>query len=91
MHIHFYSDNGHGWAAVERSTLTDLGIADKISSASYQRGEIVYLEEDADLSTFVAALRAQGTPIEFIEHNVNGLSPIRNYHPYVVSCVSLRG
>jgi hypothetical protein len=48
-----YSDSGHGWLAVKRKELIDLGIANKISHYSYQRGATVYLEEDGDATLFV--------------------------------------
>ena len=50
------SDPGHGWAKVKRSELVKLGIIGEISYYSYQRGEYVYLEEDCDLSKYIAAL-----------------------------------
>lgn len=50
-----YVDSGHGWIAVKRSLLSELGILDKITPYSYQNGGTVYLEEDCDAATFVAA------------------------------------
>ena len=49
----FYEDASHGWLEVPKSLLKELGIADQISSYSYQSGDMVYLEEDADLSLFI--------------------------------------
>ena len=80
--VKFYADPGHGWAAVKRKTLVDLGIADKISTYSYQRGQSVYLEEDCDLSTFMSAMREAGKEIEFKDSHTNGRSPIRSYETY---------
>ena len=54
----FYSDPCHGWAKVPMRDLIALGVADKISRYSYQRGEFAYLEEDSDYSIFLAAARA---------------------------------
>ena len=51
----FYEDPGHGWLAVPMEQLVKLGIADKISSCSYQGGVSAYLEEDCDLATFLRA------------------------------------
>lgn len=48
-------DAGHGWLQVPRSDLVALNISDKITSYSYQKGSDVFLEEDADLSTFCRA------------------------------------
>ncbi len=78
MKLRFYSDPGHGWLAVKRQTLIDLGIADKISGYSYQRGDTVYLEEDSDAGLFVA--NAGGIEVEEIYHNQD--SPIRSYERY---------
>jgi hypothetical protein len=77
--IKFYSDPGHGWGAVKRKVLFDLGIADKISSFSYQKGDTVYLEEDCDLSTLVTTLATKGTVIKYVEKHTDNRSPIRSY------------
>ena len=49
----FHSDPGHGWLAVKKSELTELGIYGQISQYSYMKGDTVYLEEDCDAYTFV--------------------------------------
>lgn len=82
MKLNFYSDSGHGWLAVKRSILTDWGIADSISSYSYQRGQTVYLEEDCDYSTFAHAARERGIELSFVEKHTDGHSPIRSYEHY---------
>jgi hypothetical protein len=79
MKIKFYSDPGHGWGAVKRHVLYDLGIADKITTCSYQKGATVYLEEDCDLPTLTTALSAKGIWVEHIEKHTDGRSPIRSY------------
>lgn len=79
LKIKFYSDPGHGWGAVKRQVLYQLGIADKITSYSYQKGGTVYLEEDFDLGTLIDALKTKGKTIEFEEKNTNKSSPIRGY------------
>jgi len=78
-----YTDPGHGWAAVKRSLLVKLGIADKITSFSYERGQTVYLEEDCDVSTFVAAFqKATGALPVFSPVSYSERSPIRSYASY---------
>ena len=62
-----YTDPGHGWVEVPRSLLHELGIADKITSYSYQRGEDVFIEEDCDLLTFARAMEKAGRPFELAE------------------------
>ena len=81
--ITIYHDPGHSWAKVRRSALYTLGIASRITSFSYQRGEHVYLEEDCDLATFLHAYREQigGFPA-FTERYTVRQSKIRTYCPY---------
>lgn len=52
-----HTDSQHGWLAVKRSILADLGILGEISRCSYQRGKTVYLEQDCDLTKFFRAWR----------------------------------
>lgn len=82
--IVFYTDPGHGWFAVKRADCEALGILEKISPYSYQRGRTVYLEEDCDASVYFAALRAQGIEPTYIEKHTDKRHPIRSYasfHP----------
>jgi len=51
----FYEDPGHGWLKVPMAHLIALGIAGVITSCSYRDDTHAYLEEDCDLSTFLAA------------------------------------
>lgn len=77
----FYEDEGHGWLRVPRNMLIELGIECEISSYSYQKGEDVYLEEDRDMSIFLAATRQKGFLLEFREH-YSRCSRIRSYNPF---------
>lgn len=90
-----YSDAGHAWAKVKKSVLVNLGIADKITRYSYQRGDYAYLEEDCDLTTLCMALNERDTRVKFVEKNSNRDSKIRSYERYeygfpsmAVSCIS---
>lgn len=76
-----YSDSGHGWVAVKRQLLLDLGILDKITPFSYQRGLTVYLEEDQDVITFHKAFKEKYgvEPLYKEKSFTNGSSPIRSY------------
>lgn len=78
---YFHADAGHGWLAVKRQELIDLGILNKITSYSYQRGDSVYLEEDCDLTTYIQALKAAGRYDQLLlEHTKHhDRSPIRSY------------
>lgn len=80
--IHFYEDPGHGWAAVKRTLLADLGVAGRVSGYSYQRGGTVYLEEDCDLSLLIGALKERGITPCFVDHHTDRRSPIRSYESY---------
>jgi hypothetical protein len=82
LKIKIYSDPGHGWGAVKRKVLDDLGIASKITPYSYQRGDTVYLEEDCDLTTLTTAASARGIWIEHVEKHTDRRSPIRNYERF---------
>lgn len=82
LKIKFYSDPGHGWAAVKRQKLHELCIADQISSYSYQKGNTVYLEEDCDLDVFCTAIKNRGGKVELVEKITNSRSPIRSYESY---------
>lgn len=79
-----YSDPGHGWAAVKRKLLVELGIDKEITHFSFQRGQTVYLEEDCDLSLFVKAFTAKhGEAPQFVEGSyTNNQSPVRSYDRY---------
>lgn len=82
--VKFYADPGHGWGAVKRKVLFDLGIADKISTYSYQKGQTVYLEEDMDLGTLIGALKSKGEEVKFVEKHTNKYSPIRSYEYFKI-------
>ena len=80
--IQVFADPGHAWARVSKARLVKLGIADKISSYSYQRGANAFLEEDCDLSVLVKALKEQGYEVKFREGWTNKQSKIRSYNTY---------
>ena len=82
LKIKIYTDPGHGWGAVKRKVLFDLGIAEKITPYSYQKGDTVYLEEDCDLTTLTTAASARGIWIEQVEKHTPGRSPIRGYEQF---------
>jgi hypothetical protein len=78
-----YTDPGHGWVKVPKTILVALNIADKITAFSYQRGEYAYLEEDCDVSTFVAAYeKKNGMRPTLKNRHTNKQSRIRQYEDY---------
>jgi hypothetical protein len=80
--IKVFADPGHAWARIAKSKLVTLGIADKISTYSYQKGENAFLEEDCDLTVLVNALRQRGYEVKFNESHTNRQSKIRSYSTY---------
>ena len=82
MKIKFYADPGHGWAAVKRKVLYDLGIAGQVTYYSYEKGNTVYLEEDHDLGLLIQALKDRGIGYSFVEKHTNRYSPIRSYERF---------
>jgi hypothetical protein len=84
MRFKFYADPGHGWLAVKRKLLVEYGVADLISTYSYQRGATVYLEEDCDAGRFLEAFKARHGEFSYdIETKcVDTRSPIRYYSHY---------
>lgn len=79
-----YADAGHAWVKVKKDILHKIGIADKITTYSYQRGEYAYLEEDCDLTTFYNRYKEMyGVDIKFRTHYSN-TSKIRSYDDYKV-------
>ena len=83
----FYIDPGHGWMKVKREELKELGVENKITGYSYERGEFVYLEEDGDASIFIDALEGKsGENFEenkhLRQHISDKNSKIRDYSPY---------
>ena len=77
-----YNDAGHGWCKVSKKMLEELGIADKITTYSYQRGEFAYLEEDCDFTTFYHAFAEHYGAVPKCQHHYSDHSKIRNYEHY---------
>lgn len=86
--FYFYTDAGHGWLAVKREFLDSLGILDKISSYSYQKGQTVYLEEDCDASLFINVMKEKGwqrgIDFDWDHYYTDDYSPIRKYNRFKV-------
>jgi hypothetical protein len=78
----FHSDAGHGWLEVPIQMLMKFGIADKVSSYSYMRGDLAYLEEDCDAGLLLKALDESGIEFKFFEVYDGDDSPIRNFKRY---------
>jgi hypothetical protein len=77
----FHEDPGHGWLEVGRDELKRLGILQKISRYSYQKGDRVFLEEDLDAGIFVKAKKKNGERVSFREVYKEN-TPIRRYQNF---------
>lgn len=78
----FHSDPGHGWLAVKRSELVELGITARVTSYSYQKGNTVYLEEDCDAQLFVTAHVGKYGVEPLFRGSYQKYSPIRSYQRF---------
>jgi hypothetical protein len=74
-----YTDRGHAWIEVNKKELKDLGLLDKISALSYQKGDKIYLEEDVDGTMFLNTIK--GTEFE-LDEIYEEVSRVRKYKPY---------
>ena len=82
LNLNYHTDPGHGWLEVDRNHLVELGINDKITSYSYQKGNKVYLEEDMDMGTYLKALKENLIQFNIVDLPQDRMSKIRNYKPY---------
>lgn len=86
--FHEVRDPGHSWLKVPMKELDRLGIADDISSYSYQKGDMAYLEEDCDAGVFIQARVARMEPVKIKEFTRQRMSKIRKYDAYTRVSVS---
>jgi hypothetical protein len=70
-------DPGHGWLVVPLDELRALGIAARISSYSYLKDGIAYLEEDCDASVYLSAICTEG--VESRATHLNTDAPCRGF------------
>lgn len=83
--LKIYSDAGHGWLAVPRKELIELGIESKISNCSFQRGDMVYLEEDCDMTVYMNSHPEWNkSNVKFKESHTDKRSKIRNYEHFQI-------
>lgn len=80
--FHFVQDPSHGWLKVPVAELTRLGIQNNISSYSFIRDAMAYLEEDQDMKVFLEAREQRNEPVVLQEIIRNRQSRIRNYTAY---------
>ena len=88
----FIQDPGHGWIKVPKKMVSKLGIADKITHYSYERGDYVYLEEDCDATTFIEACKSRNITPEFRDRICRTRqSKVRSYNHYNAYALVSRG
>lgn len=78
----YHEDAGHGWLEVRKEELKRLGIQYDISDFSYQRGDMVFLEEDRDANLFFKAKKNNYEDFDYVVVNNGDESPIRQYERY---------
>ena len=78
-----FVDPCHGWLKVKKSELARIGIANKISEYSYMRGDYAYIEQDCDLTLFMATKKKLNEPAELKCNETDKYSKIRSYDRYV--------
>lgn len=68
----FHTDAGHGWLEVTTRQLKEVGLTPgDFSAYSYQRRDVLYLEEDVDASVFLRTWEAHKGPVRFVERHSN--------------------
>ena len=80
--LDFYEDPAHGWLKVKKDELVELGIADKISGYSFQKGDWAYLEEDSDATLYMDTIKAKGIQVDIRPHITDNSSGIRRFEGY---------
>ena len=79
--LHYHCDPGHGWIEIERKLAKKI-MGEKyktLSSFSYQKGNLIYLEEDSDAGKFLNCCKENNITYEVCEMHTNSDSPIRSY------------
>lgn len=79
-----HGDANTKWLAVKARELTELNIADRISSASAVKGKTVYLAQDTDAVLYTDAQKAQGVTVQIREAKLWDKSPIHYFAKYGV-------
>lgn len=73
----------HGWLACKRSLLVELGLLDKVTPFSYQKGNTVYLEEDCDAGLLINKLNELNRSYKIVRGAwYNSSHRIRNYEGF---------
>jgi len=80
LKFNLHTEPGHGWLAVKKCLIYELGLAGKISAWSYMQGKSAYLEEDNDVPKFIKAFTEKfGIQPTIVELKQRDDSPIRYF------------
>jgi hypothetical protein len=82
MKVTYFNDSGHGWYSVKRSKLEVMGVLNKVSVFSYQKGDSVYLEEDCDAGLFFNNLTEEERQSIKVVESYSRACPVRNYERF---------
>ena len=80
--LNYFTDPGHGWLEVPKHLLVELGIQGDISSCSYMKDSLAYLEQDCDAGKFLQAYKAKHERIPSFKERFKEVTPIRTYEHY---------
>ena len=78
----YIQDPAHGWIVVPLAEITQIGIKG-ISSYSYRKHGLAYLEEDCDAGLFLRAKEAAGESYTLIDRHLNHDAPCRNFSRFI--------
>jgi len=82
LSLTFHSDPDHGWLAVDRNRIADLGICHRVSTDSYVCDWKAFLEKDYDMPEFLEAAERVGWTVTFNESHYETRCNIRNLPRY---------
>lgn len=83
MKITYFNDGGHGWYSVKRDFLSKHNLLKEVSGYSYQKNNMIYLEEDSDARLLFDKLKELNI-VPVIKSSYKERSPVRNYESFQV-------
>ena len=79
--LNYHQDGGHGWVEISKKLAERIMGEDyhNISSYSYQKGDVLFLEEDCDAGLLVGAIKKLNMHLETNAIHHAGECVIRSY------------
>ena len=74
-----WTDPSHAWIEVPKREVKELGLLDRISTFSFEKGDNLYLEEDVDGAMFLDRINED---IFELDERYEDESRVRKYKPY---------